>query len=71
MKVDDTISQYFDTRWCEDDFRAAYKAAKGIEDRELTEEEEKDFKNKMTPELLRGFQRTVVEEVNERMIYLF
>lgn len=71
QKTDVIIEKQFNTKWHKEDFLEGYRAAKGIENRELTEEELADFERQMSDGRLKGFKETIIQEVNERMLYLF
>ena len=71
VSIQRNIDNYFDTKWFVEDFVEGYKNANGIENRNLTEEEWEDFDSKMIPSMLKDFRETIIQEVNERVKYLF
>lgn len=71
MKIYNRIKTCFNTSWSEEDFINAYKQAKGIEDRDLTEEEYENFDKQMDENKLKRFREVITEDINERMVYYF
>lgn len=67
------IREDFDTEWWMEDFLEAWKKAKGIEEEdELTDDQWIEFDADMhEPGLLRGFREVCIQEINERISYLF
>lgn len=72
-EVDEIIDDKFGTVWYAEDFLPAYMKANGIKNEEvMTDEQWIKFKNKMNePGFLSGFRETCVQEINERIGYLF
>ena len=69
-RIQKLIDEYFNTQWYIDDFIAGYQEAKDI-DGKLTEEEEADFESQLTAENLKNFREVIIQEINERIPYLF
>ncbi len=67
------IHNDFDTTWYVEDFLDGYLKAHCIEDEDyMTEENWKEFYNIITePGLLTRFRETCIQEINERITYLF
>lgn len=72
-EVDEIIEDKFNTTWYAEDFLQAYMDANGIKSEEaMTNEEWIKFKDKMNePGFLSGFRQACVQDVNERIGYLF
>lgn len=67
------IHEYFDTNWHVEDFLQGYMTANDIDDEDrMTQKDWEDFYNRITePGVLRNFKQVIIQEINERIPYLF
>ena len=68
-RIQQKIDEYFNTKWYTEDFLEGYKTARKIED--MTEKDFEDFEKCITTSMLYRFRETVIQEINERITYLF